>query len=61
MAELSLLFEHHSWEVHAYVEDPQKYDLCPSGDADLLQMHLSTCLGEVALWMRSHKLQLNTD
>ena len=45
---------------HAYADDTQIYGFCPLSAISVLQEQMSACLDEVALWMRSNRLQLNT-
>ena len=42
------------------MHDTQIYGFCPIADAPLLQEQMSVCVDDVALWMRSNRLQLNT-
>ena len=37
------------------------YGFCPPSAISVLQEQMSACLDEVALWMRSNRLQLNTN
>ena len=46
--------------AHAYADDMQIYGFCLPSDATKLQMQVSACIDEVALWMQSNRLQLNT-
>ena len=45
---------------HAYADDTQIYGFCQPSAISVLQEQMSVCLDEVALWMRSNRLQLNT-
>jgi len=46
--------------THLYADDTQVYGSCrPSSTAQLLD-RMSECLADVATWMRSNRLQLNT-
>jgi len=45
---------------HLYADDTQIQGSCLPGSASQLQSTLSVCLDEVADWMRSNHLQLNT-
>jgi len=44
---------------HLYADDTQIYDSCHPSAASQLQERVSACVDEVALWMRSNRLQLN--
>jgi len=46
--------------AHAYADDTQIYGFCLPSDATKLQLQVSVCIDEVALWMQSNRLQLNT-
>ena len=59
-ADLLRLIERHSLHPHAYADDTQIYGFCPPSAISVLQEQMSACLDEVALWMRSNRLQLNT-
>ena len=43
-----------------YADDTQTYSSCRPTDADQLQSRVSACIDEVASWMESDRLQLNT-
>ena len=60
-ADLVNLVEKHGLKVHLYADDSQVYGFCPSNATDALQERLSMCLDDVARWMESNRLQLNTD
>jgi len=54
------LIERHDLSPHLYANDTQVYGSCrPSTTARLLD-RMSECLADVAAWMRSNRLQLNT-
>ena len=60
-ADLIGIVEQHGFCPHLYADDMQVYGSCrPSAVADL-QLRLSTCIDDVALWMRANRLQLNTN
>src|SRR5208282_5569407 len=42
-----------------YADDTQIYGFCRPGDTAWLQSRVSLCVCEVALWMRTNRLQLN--
>ena len=55
-----LLFERHRFIPHLYADDKQILGSCqPSASQDLLTC-MSACIDEVALWVHSNQLQLNT-
>ena len=59
-ADLLSLIEHHGFILHLYADDTQILGSCrPSASQDLLTC-MSACIDEVAAWMRSNRLQLNT-
>ena len=60
-ADLVRLIEQHSLQVHVYAYDTQMCGSCQPRDINALQARLSACLDDVALWMRSNRLQLNID
>lgn len=47
----------HTW---AYADSTRIYGSCRPTAAARLQMPMSACIDEVALWMRSNRLQVNT-
>jgi len=59
-ADLIQLIEGYDLSTHLYADDTQVYGSCrPSSTAQLLDC-MSECLADVATWMRSNRLQLNT-
>jgi len=58
--DLLRLIERHNLHPHAYADDTQICGFCPPSAISVLQEQMSACLAEVALWMRSNRLQLNT-
>jgi len=59
-ADLIQLIEHYDLSTHLYADDTQVYGSCrPSSSAQLLD-RMSECLADVATWMCSNRLQLNT-
>jgi len=59
-ADLLKLIESHNLRPRAYDDDTQIYGFCCSSDALQLQLQMSVCVDEVALWMPSNRLLLNT-
>jgi len=59
-ADLRRLMESNHLRPHLYADDTQIYAVChPTGTAQL-QQQMSACIDDVAMWMRSSRLQLNT-
>lgn len=59
-ADLLRLIESHNLRPHAYADDTQICGFCSPAEAVQLQAQMSACLDDVARWMRSNRLQLNT-
>jgi hypothetical protein len=59
-ADLMRLIERHNLHPHIYADDTQIYGFCSPTAVLPLQDQMSVCVDEVALWMRSNRLQLNT-
>jgi len=59
-ADLLLLIEGHGLCPHLYADDTQVYGLCRPSATLELQNVISTCIDDVARWMRSNWLQMNT-
>ena len=60
-AGLLRLVRGHGLNPHLYADDTQIYGSCRPGAAAQLQSQASICIDDVAAWMRSNRLQLNTD
>jgi len=60
-ADLIRLIRECGLNPHLYADDTQIYGSCPPGDAAQLASRVSACIADVAAWMRSNRLQLNTD
>lgn len=60
-ADLLRLVRGHSLNPHLYADDTQIYGYCRPGNTSQLQSRVSACISDVAMWMRSNRLQLNTD
>jgi len=59
-ADLLWLVEHHNLRPHIYTDDTQIYGFCRPAAATQLQETVSACIDDVATWMQSNRLQLNT-
>jgi len=59
-ADLVRLIREHDHCPHLYADDTQIYGSCHTLDAATLREKMSTCVDEVAFWMRNNRLQLNT-
>ena len=60
MADLLWLIGHHNLRPHLYADDTQIYGFCCPTAAAQLQQQVSACIDDVAVWMQSNRLQLNT-
>jgi hypothetical protein len=59
-ADLPGLIEQHGLHPHLYADDTQVYGACAPSATQQLQLQIYECTDEVATWMRSNRLQLNT-
>ena len=59
-ADLLRLVERHNLRPHMYADDTQIYGFCLPAAAAQLQEQVSACIDDVAAWMQSNWLQLNT-
>jgi hypothetical protein len=55
------LIRAHRLHPHLYTDESKIYWSCHPGDTSSLQSRVSACICDVAAWMRSNRLQLNTD
>jgi len=59
-ADLTRIIEQHGLHPHLFADDTQIYGACAPSAAHQLSQQISVCADDVALWMRSNRLQLNT-
>jgi len=59
-AGLIQLVQSHGLLPHLYADDTQVYGFCRPGSAMQLQNRVTDCIADVADWMKSNRLQLNT-
>lgn len=59
-ADLLRVIRNHNLLPHLYADDTQIYGSCSPGSTAELQGRVSACIDEVAVWMKSNRLQLNT-
>ena len=59
-ADLIRIVESHGLQSHLYADDTQIYGSCSPASTALLQCAVTACVADVALWMQSNRLQLNT-
>jgi len=60
-AGLISLIESHGLSPHLYADDTQVYGFCRPASVGELSASISQCTAAVASWMRSDRLQLNSD
>ena len=60
-ADLLRLIRTHHLHPHLYADDTQIYGNGHPADTSTLQSRVSACISDVAAWMRSNRLQLNSD
>jgi hypothetical protein len=60
-ADLTSLIEKHGLSPHLYADDTQVYGSCRPTAVDSFSTRVSECVGDIASWMRSNRLQLNRD
>ena len=60
-ADLISLIESHGLTPHLYADDTHIYGSCSPPAVNMLSSQISGCIREVADWMKSNRLQLNSD
>jgi len=55
------LIEDNGFSLHLYADDTQVYDSCQPVQIDAFSAKLFKCIRVVSNWMRSNRLQLNSD
>ena len=60
-ADLILLVKNSGLLPHLYADDSQVYGSCRPSAVDAFSARVTVCLGAVAKWMQSNRLQLNSD
>jgi len=58
--DLQRLIEEHGLRPHLYADDSQIHGSCRPSMCPEMQTRISACIDEVAEWMRSNRLQLNS-
>ena len=58
-ADLMRIVSKYGLNPHLYADDTQIYGSCAPADTLQLEQRMSACIDEVALWMKSNRLQLN--
>jgi hypothetical protein len=59
-ADLQKLIEQHELQPHLYADDTQICGACSPSETVQCQNRLSACVDDVAAWMQSNRLQLNS-
>ena len=59
-ADLLQLIKDHDLSPHLFADDTQIYGSCSPSDTSLLQSRMTACISDIAAWMSSNRLQLNT-
>lgn len=60
-ADLPAIIQRHGLYPHLYADDTQVYGSCRPADVNIFVERLSACIDDVASWMSSNRLQLNSD
>jgi hypothetical protein len=59
-ADLVDIVRQHSLQPHLYADDTQVYGRCSPADIDIMVQRVSACMDDIASWMSSNRLQLNS-
>ena len=59
-SDLETIAQRHNLTFHKYAHDTQFYFSCVSDETEQLQNRLSDCVDEMAAWMESNSLKLNS-
>jgi len=59
--DLISLIKSHGLMPHLYADDTQIYGSCSPAAVNVLSSQITGCIGNVAAWMKSNRLQLNSD
>jgi hypothetical protein len=59
-ADILRLIQQHNLEPHLYADDTQVLGVCDPSATQQLLTQMSCCIDDVAAWMASNRLQLNT-
>ena len=59
--DLISLIKSHGLMPHLYADDTQIYGSCSPAAVNVLSSQIAGCIGDVAAWMKSNRLQLNSD
>ena len=60
-ADLTALVKSYGLSPHLYADDTQIYGSCSPSHVDMFLSVVTDCVNAVADWMRSNRLQLNSD
>ena len=59
-SDLETIEQRHNLSFQQYADDTQLYSSCISDETEQLQNRWSDCVDEMAAWMESNSLKLNT-
>jgi hypothetical protein len=59
--DLPSLIEQHGLTPHLYADDTQVYGFCRPSEVGEFTARLASCVADVAVWMRTNRLQMNVD
>jgi hypothetical protein len=60
-ADFIYLIERHSLQPHLYADNTEVYGFCSPADVRQLQLRVLSCVDDIASWVQSNRLKLNTD